>query len=321
MAGTDELGVFIQVKPDPASINRMVKEIETKMRSRPVNVSAGIGTSGKSSADMSKDIAKVQRTQTAFNNLSRQINNYLSTNGKIKAQNGDTYRSFTSLQGAIQKGNISLSEARLKYSQLTAQTKSLGLQNKTFGQSIKEAFGRYAAIGFATTGLLMIKQTVKKMITAVRELDACIVDLQIATGMSNAEAEKLLTTYSNLGKELGATTGQVAKAADAWLRQGFNIEDTNMLIKESTMLSKLGQIESAEATKYLTSAMRGYKVEVDEVSRITDRLTAVDMEAAVSAGGIAEAMSMTANGARLAGVSMDKLIGIMTAVGEVSQQD
>jgi TP901 family phage tail tape measure protein len=87
------------------------------------------------------------------------------------------------------------------------------------------------------------------------------------------------------------------------------------------MLSKLGQIESAEATKYLTSAMRGYKVEVDEVSRITDRLTAVDMEAAVSAGGIAEAMSMTANGARLAGVEMDKLIGILTAVAEVSQQD
>jgi hypothetical protein len=230
LAGTDELGVFIQVRPDPASINRMAKEIETKMRSRPVNVSAGMGVSGKSSGDMSKDIAQVQRTQTAFNNLSRQINNYLSTNTKLKAKNGDTYRGFTSLQGAIQKGNISISEARLKYSQLTAQTKELGLQHRTFGGSIKEAFGRYAAIGFATTGLLMIKQTIKKMITAVRELDASIVDLQIATGMSNAEAEKLLTTYSKLGKELGATTVQVAKAADAWLNK-IGLPYRNMRIK------------------------------------------------------------------------------------------
>lgn len=321
MAGTNELGVFIQVKADPASINRMAKEIETKMRSRPVNVSAGVGTSGKSSGDMSKDIAQVQRTQTAFNNLTKQINNYLSTNTKIKAQNGDTYKGFTSLQGAIQKGNISLSEARLKYSQLSAQTKDLGLQHKTFGSSIKEAFGRYAAIGFATTGLLMIKQTIKKMVVAVKELDKSIVDLQIATGYTYDQARELLSTYTELGKQLGATTVQVAQAANSFLRQGKSIEDTNILVKDSLILSKLGQIDSAESTQYLTSAMKGYKVEVKDTLGIVDKLTAVDMEAAVSAGGIAEAMSMTANGARLAGVDMNKLIGIMTAVGEVSQQD
>lgn len=267
------------------------------------------------------DTTAINRNATAMANLERQIRNYLKVHGKVKSKGGALYSEATGILDSIKGGKISTSDATRQFAEVRARIKEAGLEAKTFGQSVREAFGRYAAIGFATTGLLMIKQTLKKMITAVRELDASIVDLQVATGMSNAEAEKLLTTYSKLGKELGATTVQVAKAADAWLRQGFSIEDTNVLIKESTMLSKLGQIESAEATKYLTSAMRGYKVEVDEVSRITDRLTAVDMEAAVSAGGIAEAMSMTANGAKLAGVEMDKLIGILTAVAEVSQQD
>ena len=54
---------------------------------------------------------------------------------------------------------------------------------------------------------------------------------------------------------------------------------------------------------------------------IVDKLTAVDMEAAVSAGGLAEAMARTANSARLAGVDMNQLIGYLAAIGEVTQRD
>jgi len=45
------------------------------------------------------------------------------------------------------------------------------------------------------------------------------------------------------------------------------------------------------------------------------------MKSAVDAGGLAEAMSRTANMANLAGVSMDKLIGYLATVGEVTQKD
>jgi hypothetical protein len=44
---------------------------------------------------------------------------------------------------------------------------------------------------------------------------------------------------------------------DYWLRQGYSLEDTNELIKTSTVLSKIGLIDSAEATQYLTSAISG----------------------------------------------------------------
>lgn len=50
-------------------------------------------------------------------------------------------------------------------------------------------------------------------------------------------------------------------------------------------------------------------------------MTAVDLEAAVSAGGLAEAISRTANSAQQAGVSMDQLIGYIASVGEVTQRD
>ena len=85
------------------------------------------------------------------------------------------------------------------------------------------------------------------------------------------------------------------------------------------MLSKLGQMESAEASKALTSAMKGYGVAVEDSVQIVDKLTKVDMEAAASAGDIATAMAETATSAKLSGVSMDKLIGYITTVKEVTQ--
>ena len=267
------------------------------------------------------NVTASNRRATSYNNLVRQMENYIRVNNKVKTKGGDIYGSFNTALTGLKSGQMTQNEAAQQFSEVRARAQEAGLEVKTFGASIKDAFGRYAAIGFATTGLLLIKQTLKKMIVSVKELDASLVNLQIATGMSYDGAKNLLSTYSELGKTIGATTVQVADAANAWLRQGYSIEDSSKLVEQSVMLSKLGMLESSEATKYLTSAMKGYKVEVEDVAKITDRLTAVDMEAAVSAGGIAEAMSMTANGARIAGIDMNKLIGIMTAVGEVSQQE
>ena len=86
------------------------------------------------------------------------------------------------------------------------------------------------------------------------------------------------------------------------------------------VLSKVGMLSSSEATEYLTSAMKGYKISVEDTLGIVDKLSAVDMKSATSAGGLAEALSRTANGAALTGVEIEKLIGYLAITGEVTQK-
>lgn len=131
----------------------------------------------------------------------------------------------------------------------------------------------------------------------------------------------MVVEYNKMAQELGATTTQITESADTWLRMGYSTEQTNTLIKNSLILSKVGQLESAEATKYLVSAMKGFNVEAEDSISIIDKLSAVDLESATSAGGLAEAMSRTANSARLAGVDINKLIGYIATVAEVTQRD
>lgn len=200
-----------------------------------------------------------------------------------------------------------------------ARLREIGEKTDTTGNKIKEAFDSHIIQAAAAALLGFAVRALKQVYNNVVELDKAVTNLQIATGYTRAETAKLLSTYADLAKQLGATMTEVADAADTWLRQGYSVAETNELIANSMMLSKLGQLSSSDAAKALTSAMKGYKVEVEDSIGIVDKLTAVDMQAAVSAGDIATAMAETAAGADVAGVSMDKLIGYISTVAEVTQ--
>ena len=162
-------------------------------------------------------------------------------------------------------------------------------------------------------------QAVKQLISVSKELDAVMTDFTMATGTTGSQLEALTESYSKLADKLKSTTTDVMTSATEWIKQGQSIADTETLVSNSMILSKIGKLDSADATKYLTSAMKGYKVSVDDTLSVVDKLSAVDMASATDVGGLAEGMSEVAASADLAGVSMDKLLGYLAAIGETTQ--
>ena len=166
---------------------------------------------------------------------------------------------------------------------------------------------------------MTMKRVMGQMITQVVELDAKVTDLQIASGKSRNEVKAMVRDYAAMGKELGATATAMAEAADTFLRQGMSVAETNQLITDTMYLSKLGQIDAAEASTALTSSLNGYQLAAEDAIDVVDKLTAVDAVSASSAGGLAISLAETATSARLAGVSFDQLIGYTATVKEVTQ--
>lgn len=189
-----------------------------------------------------------------------------------------------------------------------------------FGTTLRDAFYAFTAANILQDAIYKVIDAGRESVEVVKELNDAATSLRMATGDSYESVKSLLSSYNEMGRELGAITTDVSESADEWLRQGHSIEDTNTLIRDSMILSKVSNLESAESTKYLTSTMQGYKVAVEDVLGIVDKLSAVDLESATDAGGLAEAMSRTAEGANLAGISMDRLLGMIATVGEVTQK-
>ena len=85
-------------------------------------------------------------------------------------------------------------------------------------------------------------------------------------------------------------------------------------------LSKVGAMESAEATELLTSTLNGYKYSAEEAMGIVDKVSAIDMAAATSSEELMTALSRTANSADDAGISFDKLLSMIATVSSVTRK-
>ena len=217
------------------------------------------------------------------------------------------------------KSSGNLDDLKNKFDQFSNAAHESGADIETWGDKFSKTFGGKvrSVLAGAITGA--VTKYLNQIYQNVVRLDKAMTDLQIASGKTRTELKALMNDYAELGRQIGASVTDIASGADTWLRQGYSETDSATLIKNTMMLSKLGKVESAEAAKYLTSAMKGYNIAVEDSVAIVDKWTAVDMEAAASAGDMATAMAETATSARIAGVDMDTLIGYIATVKEVTQ--
>lgn len=204
---------------------------------------------------------------------------------------------------------------------VAGMAKGAGNWLDVIGSGVKNTITRMFDYNGVYRILNRITQGLRQLVQQVNELDVAMFNLQVVSGDNRQEVSALINDYGKLAQQLHTTTTQIAASANEWLRQGYEAGQANELIKASTYLSKLGMIEAGQATTYLTSMIKGFKLEAADAVNIVDKLTAVDMEAAVSAGGIAAAMQNVATTAQLAGLSIDKTIGYLSTMIEVTQRD
>lgn len=148
----------------------------------------------------------------------------------------------------IQRKQIELQEVQQKQVNWENDTGFMGIDGPTIKwlQNLMTGGGVY-------TLLAKFKKGLNDIIQKAIQLDAAMTNLRIVTGESASETRSLIGDYSDLAKQLGVTTVEVASGASEWLRQGYEVAEVNDLITASTYLSKLGMIDSATATKDLTN--------------------------------------------------------------------
>lgn len=239
---------------------------------------------------------------------------------KAELDTSEAEKKLSNLTGKNYKVNINTSDSAKSVDNVNQSLQNTQKSANNLGNALKKPFQIGSSAALAAKGMQLINTAAKNATDALKDYDSAVKDLRMATNESYDAVSKMVAGYNEMGKALGATTTEITSSADAWLRQGKTAEETNTLIKDSMMLSKIGQIDSASATEYLTASMKGYGVEVQNVQGIVDKLCAVDLVSATDAAGLAEAMSRTAVTADMAGVSMDRLLGYLATVGETTQK-
>lgn len=318
---------YQKVLPELAKVKSALADINNEMGKTGDNVDFS-----KISNQLNNITPAVKKIDTAFNDLNQSVSKYeaniaanssqkwLDENTRAAKKYGEQIKLIIDLQrNATSKGELASLNKQMKSIQSSASAE--GLVGKSWIGSFKKNLGSVTQLLGSIFTLDRVEDVAVEMVSNIHEVDDALTDLKMATGVSDTQAQSLMDTYSKIGKELKATGVDIAKSNTEWLKQGKSIAEAQKLTEDSIVLSKVGDLTSEESTKYLTSAMKGFKIEAEDALGIVDQLSAVDMASATDVGGLAEAMSKTAVTAQDAGIEMQRLIGYIATVGEVTQAD
>lgn len=278
------------------------------------------GDTFKNTLSQIRDESSKALSPTVANTSGNKVVEYMNANSKAVKKYGaelktleQQYRSMTT---AGEKASYDKAFANLK-SRIQAE----GLSGNSMWDETKRAVGQIGQFA-GIYGMLQstIMQIPSKTITAVKDYDAAMTNMQMATGISNNQAQELMKTYSDMGKQLKVTGVDVATSATEWMKQGKTIEESNKLAQDSIVLSKIGDLSSDDATRTITAAMKSYDLNESQVMDFVDQISAIDMASATDVGGLADAFNEVAANANQAGISTKQLLSYAAVIGETTQE-
>lgn len=225
------------------------------------------------------------------------------------------------LDTAVKKIN-NLKQSKININANVEGTNSVDNMAKSYDTAKKSAQGLGTSIKeLAKLGLSFqtIEQSARAAVEAISDIDNAILDLQMATGDSYSEVRNMVSGYNDMAKSLGAITTEVTSGADTWLRSGKSLAETNMLIKDTMVLSKNAKMSSEDSSKVLTATLNGFQLAADQASHVNDILSSIDLESSSDAEGIGTALTKTASMAHNAGLSLEKTAASIATIKEVTQ--
>lgn len=300
MAGSSNYKLLLQAELDENSIaqikSRLGKnDLNFKVKLDPVGMDK-FNEEFKRIQENASKIGKISFTKDEFGNLNKAVVQY------------------TDNAGNATKATIKLGDEIKTTETVTQKTaQSYSFMDSQLGKAIQTTIRYATSVGLVTAALSQLKDGIQYIKDLNKELTNIQV-LQIEGAKTDKEIANLSMQYNDLAKSLGSTTIEVTKGSVEWLRQGKSIQETQELLKSTMYLSKLGALDSAQATEYLTAILNGFNMEASESSQVVDKLVAIDNIAATSAGELATAMQYSSSVASQAGVSFDTLAGMIGAV-------
>lgn len=175
------------------------------------------------------------------------------------------------------------------------------------GLALKNAFSNAGLVISTQTALQMIRKAANEATQAVKEYDQYVTNLSVINGESRESNNKLLGDLAEKSLDYKVDISSLESAAETILRTGKSIDETNKYLENTVYLSKLGFQDMDTSASQLVTIGNAYGYTADEMAAVVDKFVKLDTSANITAGKLSEAVSKSAQNAKLAGFNIDQL--------------
>lgn len=168
----------------------------------------------------------------------------------------------------------------------------------------------------------LFRRGVQEAVETVKSLDAAMAETAVVTEYSVSDMWDKLPEYTANAKELGSTIQDMYEATTLYYQQGLNSEQAMGIAGETMKMARIGGLEAADATDKMTAALRGFHMELNEVSaqRINDVYSNLAAKTASDTAELGNAMQRTASIAANAGMSFEGTAAFLAQAIETTRE-
>ena len=185
-------------------------------------------------------------------------------------------------------------------------------QVKAFGNHVQAVGQQLVALGAAASAPFVLSTKV------FVGFDDAMKEVKAKTGATNREFERLTGTARKLGRTTSYTASQVAGAMVELAQAGMKPGQIDQGISSILMLARATRTELPDAARYAMESMASFGLEVDQLDRVVDVLTATANNSNQTLTDLAESMKYAAPIADEFGMSIEetaKALGTMANYG------
>ena len=168
----------------------------------------------------------------------------------------------------------------------------------------------------------LFQKGVKDAIDTVKELDAAMTQTAVVTNFSVGDMWEQLPEYTKNANELSTTIADMYNATTLYYQQGLNTEQAMGTAVETLKMARIAGIEGAEATDLMTAALRGFRMESNEVnaSHVNDVYSILAARTASDTYEIGTAVSKTASLASSANMDLESTATFLAQIIETTRE-
>ena len=225
---------------------------------------------------------------------------------------------FGKTKTQVQASENAINKIRNSLGDLGQATTSLQQMNSEFEQLKSQAqyfFG-------LTNSFNLLKRAIRGAYETVKKLDAAMTETAVVTDFSVGDMWEQLPQYTTMAKKLGATTEGAYRTAALYYQQGLDTAEAMQLSTETMKMARVAGMEYAAATKAMTSALRGFNMELSDMSaqRVNDVYSELAKITATDTQQLATAMTKTASIAYSANMEFENVSAFLAQILETTQE-
>lgn len=207
----------------------------------------------------------------------------------------------------------------LDFREVSGAARDSARSSMTVLDAFRTAMVKFPVWMAATTAFYGSLNALKSSISIIVDVDTRLTNLKKVMS-EETDFARIMDTARVSAERFGKTLSEVLDAYTEFARQGYKEQDLINLGDAGLITSNVGEISSARAAEYLTSAMVQYNMATKDSMKVIDAWNNVSNKNATTVEKLAAGMAKAGATASAFGVDMDSLNAIIGTVTAATKQ-